>query len=126
MTASASIGSLAAAFTVFGARVSIRRSSSCLLRWFKFQNAGAACDSAEATLGASPLHDAGKHCRHRQWLAYQMLQFLFNVFPLFGLRQRGNGLGDRRPFARQLDVELDEMLLVGRDIFFGIDCIDRA
>src|ERR1700712_1405899 len=59
-------------------------------------------------------------------LVLQVLQLVGDVLELFGFRQGGLGLGDGRPLARQIDIELDELLLVGRDIFLGVDRIDRA
>ena len=56
----------------------------------------------------------------------QILQLVGDVLELFGFRQRRLGLGDGRPLARQVDIKLDELLLVRRDVFLGIDRIDRA
>nr|GEU28069.1 hypothetical protein [Tanacetum cinerariifolium] len=59
-------------------------------------------------------------------LAYQQVQLVFDVLELVRFRQRGDRLGDRRPVARQVGIELDVLLLVARDVFLGINRIDRA
>jgi hypothetical protein len=56
----------------------------------------------------------------------QKFQFGGDVFPFLGFRQRGHGFGDRWPFSSQIGVDFDELLLIGGDIFFGVDRIDRA
>ena len=56
----------------------------------------------------------------------QILQLVGDVLEFLGFRERRLGLGNGRPLARQFDIELDELLLVRRDVFLGIDRIDRA
>ena len=55
-----------------------------------------------------------------------MVEFVLDVFPLFRVWEGRLRLGDRRPEARQVGIELDEVLLVARRVFFGLDRIDRA
>jgi hypothetical protein len=59
-------------------------------------------------------------------LAFQIFQLGADVFPFLGIRQGRHGFGDGRPFAGQVQIDFDELLLVGGDIFFGVDRIDRA
>src|ERR1700709_1819495 len=56
----------------------------------------------------------------------QQFELLFHVLEVVGFGQRRLCLGDARPAARQFGVQFNEVLLVTGDIFFGIDCIDRA
>src|SRR5476649_2587593 len=56
----------------------------------------------------------------------QQFKLVFHVLELVGFGQRRLGLGDARPAARQVGVQFNEVLLIPGDIFFGIDCIDRA
>src|SRR3982751_5988075 len=61
-------------------------------------------------------------------LSNQFADLVGHVFPLFGIGQRGLALGDALPAVgeRQFGVELDERDLVGRQVFLGIDRVDRA
>ena len=57
---------------------------------------------------------------------FEVLQFFFHILPVVGVGEGCLGLGDGRPFARQIDVDLDELLLNGRQVFYRVDRIDRA
>ena len=64
--------------------------------------------------------------RLRGGLAYQSVELVFDVFPFLGLRQGRLGLGDGGPGARQFNVDLDELDLIGRHVFLGIDGVHGA
>src|SRR5690606_27088184 len=53
-------------------------------------------------------------------LALEVLELLLVVLPLFGVRRRLLRLGDHRPFFGELGVQLEELLLAGRNIVLGI------
>jgi hypothetical protein len=60
--------------------------------------------------------------------AHQLPDLVRLVFPVFGVGQRGLALGDALPAVGQgqLGIDLDEGDLVGRQVFFGVDRVDRA
>jgi hypothetical protein len=55
-----------------------------------------------------------------------MLEFARLAIPFFRIGWRVLLLGNDRPFARKLGIQLKEMFLVGREVIFGVDCIGRA
>ena len=56
----------------------------------------------------------------------QLVPFGGDVFPVVRIRQRGLGFCNGGPTACQLGIEVEEILLIARDVFLGIDRIDRA
>ena len=59
-------------------------------------------------------------------LALEVLELVFDVFPVVRVWQRGLARGDAVPLLRQFRIERDEVLLIGRNILFGHDGIHRA
>ncbi len=61
-------------------------------------------------------------------LAFQQRQLRHHIFPLIRICRSRFAFGDAFPagFLRQLNVELDEVHLVGWRVFFGIDRVDGA
>src|SRR5690606_1675558 len=62
----------------------------------------------------------------RALLAFELLELAGLVFPVFGVGQRAHTAGDDFPLLRKLGVDLDEMTLVRRQVFFGLDGFDWA
>ena len=71
-------------------------------------------------LGTGTRADAGRAS------SGQLVQLVLDVLPLFRVGQGRLGLGDRRPEAREIRVQLDELLLVRRHVFFRLDRVHRA
>ena len=55
-----------------------------------------------------------------------MLQFVFHVFPVIGIGQMFFHAGDAWPVFREIGIDLNKLHLVFRQIFFGVDGIDRT
>jgi hypothetical protein len=58
--------------------------------------------------------------------ALEKLELVLDVFPLIRIGQSRDGLGNRRPTACQFNIQFDEWLLIGWNIFFGEDRVGRA
>jgi hypothetical protein len=59
-------------------------------------------------------------------LTHQLVELFLDVFPLLRFGQCCLGLRNRRPGARKVDVDLDEVHLIGRHVFLGEDGVHRA
>jgi len=59
-------------------------------------------------------------------LTLQVRQLVRDIFPVLSVSQWQLGFGDRWPFARQINVNFDEGLLIGWHILFGENRIDRT
>jgi hypothetical protein len=61
-------------------------------------------------------------------LAFQQSQLRHHIFPFIRIRRRWFAFGDALParFLRQLHVQFDEVQLVWRRVFFGVNGVDGA
>jgi len=59
-------------------------------------------------------------------LALEVLELVFDVFPVVRVSQCALGFCDRWPFTRQFNIQFNELLLVGGDVFFRKNRVDGA